>query len=108
MCATFARQWGGKEYLALFRGGLVFKAHRLCVSLNSRLESNKEEEVHLALAAVHDDHLLDDVHLESSLFMMQGSGRGLLLCLTASEQRGNTLKGFQNFCRKAKEAGIRS
>ena len=25
-------------------GGLVFKAHRLCVSLNSRLESNKEEE----------------------------------------------------------------
>ena len=29
-----------------FRGGLVFKAHRLCVSLNSRLESNKEEENH--------------------------------------------------------------
>jgi len=27
-----------------FRGGLVFKAHRLCVSLNSRLESKKEEE----------------------------------------------------------------
>ena len=26
-----------------FRGGLVFKAHRLCVSLNSRLESNREE-----------------------------------------------------------------
>ena len=26
-----------------FRGGLVFKAHRLFVSLNSRLESNKEE-----------------------------------------------------------------
>ena len=25
-----------------FRSGLVFKAHRLCVSLNSRLESNKE------------------------------------------------------------------
>ena len=31
-----------------FRGGLVFKAHRLCVSLNSRLESNKERESHLA------------------------------------------------------------
>ena len=28
----------------LFRGGLAFKAHRLCVSLNSRLEINKEEE----------------------------------------------------------------
>jgi len=27
-----------------FRGGLVFKDHRLCVSLNSRLESNEEEE----------------------------------------------------------------
>ena len=27
--------------LVRFRGGLVFKAHRLCVSLNSRLESNK-------------------------------------------------------------------
>jgi len=27
-----------------FRDGLVFKAHRLCVSLISRLESNKEEE----------------------------------------------------------------
>ena len=27
-----------------FRGGLVFKAHRLFVSLNSRLESNEEEE----------------------------------------------------------------
>jgi len=27
-----------------FRGGLVFKAHRLCVSLHSRLGSNKEEE----------------------------------------------------------------
>ena len=27
-----------------FRGGLVFKAHRLWVSLNTRLESNKEEE----------------------------------------------------------------
>jgi len=27
-----------------FRGGLVFKAYRLCVSLNSRRESNEEEE----------------------------------------------------------------
>ena len=28
-----------------FRGGLVFNAHRLCVSLNSRLESHKDEKV---------------------------------------------------------------
>ena len=27
-----------------FRGGLVFQAHRLCASLNSRLESSNEEE----------------------------------------------------------------
>ena len=27
-----------------FGGELVFKTHRLCVSLNSRLESNKQEE----------------------------------------------------------------
>ena len=27
-----------------FRGGLVVEAHRLCVSLNSRLKNNKEEE----------------------------------------------------------------
>ena len=26
------------------RGGIVFQAHRLCVSLNSRLESNEEEQ----------------------------------------------------------------
>ena len=26
-----------------FRDGLVFRAHKLCVPLNSRLESNKEE-----------------------------------------------------------------
>jgi len=37
-----------------FRGRLVCKAHRLCVSLNSRLESNKEEEgmVNCVLRAV--------------------------------------------------------
>jgi len=33
-------------YVQRVRGGLVFKAYRLCVSLNSRLESNKEEEEH--------------------------------------------------------------
>ena len=35
---------GGDRNMQRLRGGLVFKAHRLCVSLNSRLESNKEEE----------------------------------------------------------------
>ena len=39
-----------------FQRGLVFKADRLCVSLNSRLESNKEEEevpLHLLLFLLH-------------------------------------------------------
>ena len=43
-CSLFARK--------RFRGGLVFKAHRLWVSLNSRLECNKEEE-----DLVHGDHV---------------------------------------------------
>jgi len=32
------------ERVVIHRGGLVFKADRLFVSLNSRIESNKEEE----------------------------------------------------------------
>ena len=34
----------GRGNVQWFRGGLVFEAHRLFVSLNSRLESNQEEE----------------------------------------------------------------
>ena len=40
----FMLQSLGFKVLQRFRGGLVFKAHRLCVKLNSRLESNQEEE----------------------------------------------------------------
>ena len=47
--ATFPRAGEISEQLLhinvrRFRGGLVFKAHRLCVSLSSRIESNNEEE----------------------------------------------------------------
>ena len=38
------RATGAFRNVQRFRVGLVFKAHRLWVSLNSRLESNKEEE----------------------------------------------------------------
>ena len=31
-----------------FRGRLIFKAHIICVSLNSRIASNKEEEERIA------------------------------------------------------------
>ena len=34
-----------------FRSGLVFNAHRLCVALSSRLQSNKEEEEELEFRA---------------------------------------------------------
>ena len=34
----------GYRNVKRFRGGLAFKAHRICVLPNSRLESNKEEE----------------------------------------------------------------
>jgi len=34
----------GVRNVQRFRGGLVFKANRLCVSLNSRLESKTEED----------------------------------------------------------------
>ena len=42
-------QGGACQVVQRSRGGLVFKAHGLCLSLNSRLESNKEEKVTPAL-----------------------------------------------------------
>ena len=65
-----------------FRGGLVFKAHRLCVSLNSRLESNKEEEKKVGVGDVH-EHLLHQhpgigfgVSVFSFRFRVSGFGFG--------------------------------
>ena len=45
MCASLnvSLDRGACRNVQRFRGGLVFKAHRLCVSLNSRLERNEEE-----------------------------------------------------------------
>ena len=43
-----------------FRGGPVFKAHRRCVSLNSRLESNKERRGTHKLAAHGVDVALEE------------------------------------------------
>jgi len=34
--------WSFYRFVQRFQGGLVLKARRLCVSLSSRLESNKE------------------------------------------------------------------
>ena len=41
---TRRRRNSGHRNVQWFRGGLIFEAHRLCVSLNPRIESNKEEE----------------------------------------------------------------
>jgi len=46
--SNWARARGAlRRNVKRFRGGLVIDAHRLFVSLNSRLESNKEEEEEL-------------------------------------------------------------
>ena len=44
MCSALRGEQVLHRNVQRFRGGLVFKAHRLCVSLNSRLKSSKEEE----------------------------------------------------------------
>ena len=44
------------------QGGLVFKAHRLCESLNSRLESDKEEKEEETALLV--GHLSSEPNLE--------------------------------------------
>jgi len=62
------------------RSGLVFKAHRLCASLNSRLESNKEGEVqglYLGLRVHQRDAVPAPPHLRpapASAFRVKGSG----------------------------------
>ena len=43
-----------------FRSGLVFKVRRLCVSLNSRLQSNDEEEEGSALTCTNRGHGSED------------------------------------------------
>ena len=52
------------------RGGLVFEAHRLCVALNSRLESNTEREDGLDLAGKRDS-------IQGLVLTLQMSGSGL-------------------------------
>ena len=47
----FANESIWSDRVQRFRGGLVFEAHRLCVSLNSRLEINKEEKKSLTVTA---------------------------------------------------------
>ena len=61
-----------------FRGGLAFKAHRLCVSLNSRLESNNEEDK---------KHLLDAENKP-----LLGRGLDALVVLLQGDMR------IQSFC----------
>ena len=55
--AQATNEWTGRN-VQRFRGGLVFKAHRLCVSLNSRVQSNKEEEEWTGAAGCCSGHAL--------------------------------------------------
>jgi len=63
-----------------FRGGLVFKAHRLCVSLNTRLEINKEGETVVLRpppSALFEGITLDTwraIHVWGSGLRLQGVG----------------------------------
>ena len=43
-CTTYMRSDAGEASVTIGDFGFVFQAHRVCVSLKSRLESNKEEE----------------------------------------------------------------
>jgi len=64
-----------------FRGGLIFKAHRLFVSLNFRLESNKEE-THLDVMPLLDLGLhvgREGNPLMVLVFPQERRGRNLLL-----------------------------
>ena len=56
-----------------FRGGLVFKAHRLCVSLNSRLESGNEEE---GSEIVERSIFCGEFRVQGAGFRVQGAGLG--------------------------------
>jgi len=50
MCAS--SDFGYAKSPPWFRGGLVFEAHRICVSFNSRLEINKSEEAEVPLSRI--------------------------------------------------------
>ena len=43
---------GDQRFAQRFRGGLVLTAHRLCASLNSRLESCEEEEKKISVSLI--------------------------------------------------------
>jgi len=69
VCAIFGRQRccavDPARACLRFRGGLVFKAHRLFVSINSRFESNKEEENSLSAKEACPSHHLALPHSHS-------------------------------------------
>jgi len=103
-----------------FRGGLVFKAHRLCVSLNSRLESNKEEEErnggHLVLggsARRTVSGALEFGQFEPSWLFPSGvaSFLGEFLDLVSSRNRDaflNPSRTFDNWCSAVAASSARS
>ena len=74
--------------MQLFRGGLLFKAQRLCVSLNSRLESNNEEKVGGQLAETLCAGQGGDVPPQRGAFLLGMGAR-----LAKGRERGPFAKG---------------
>ena len=82
---TLASLFAGTSPFTWFRGGLVFKAHRLCVPLNCRLESNRFTE-EASNAGVPPLSPVDDAELERGRGQADPDpalgGRGTDLCGT--------------------------
>ena len=85
-----------------FRCGLVFKAHGLCVSLNSRLESNEEEEEYRAFTrALAERGRGATTHLQIQGYLTPSYERGTPVGATgaacgktADDQGGRRVQGY--------------
>jgi len=74
-----------------WRGGLVFKAHRLCVSINSRLESNKEEKKKCAWSVLAREAASAGDLAPRGIEWIKQVWRGYMVCTWYSSQ-------FKNNC----------
>ena len=74
----------GSRFRLRFRGGLVFEAHTLCVSLNSRLGSNKEEEGPYMNRELNSNLSGNKVYYTNSSILLEKN----MLCNKLHDQKG--------------------